>query len=226
MCIRDSTDVGGSTSHTAILARSMAIPAIVGLSNARSLIRDQELLIIDGTRGVVIVNPDRRVLEEYRLRQEQLEIDRSKLKRLKTARSETIDGIEVRLMANIELPSDVDDARGAGADGIGLFRTEFLFLGRGDMPDEDEQYEAYKKVVRGMDGRPVTMRTFDLGADKGIDTHRTKINPAPVSYTHLDVYKRQPTICASAMPMRWRWAAPWFLPPVFVTPVIWRVANN
>lgn len=172
------TDVGGSTSHTAILARSMAIPAIVGLSNARSLIRDQELLIVDGTRGVVIVNPDHRVLEEYRLRKEQLEIERSKLKRLKTAKSETLDGVEVSLMANIELPNDVEGARGAGAEGIGLFRTEFLFLGRGDMPDEDEQYEAYKKVVRGMDGRPVTIRTFDLGADKAIDTHRTKINPA------------------------------------------------
>jgi len=172
------TDVGGATSHTAILARSMAIPAIVGLSNARSLIRDGELLIVDGKRGVVIINPDLRVLEEYRLKQEQLEIERSKLKRLKTAKSETLDGIPVALHANIELPGDVDFARESGAEGIGLFRTEFLFLGRGDMPSEDEQFEAYRKVVKGMEGRPVTIRTFDLGADKDIDNYRTKTNPA------------------------------------------------
>ncbi len=172
------TDVGGGTSHTAILARSMAIPAIVGLANARTLIRDDELLIVDGTRGVVIINPDPCVLEEYRLRKEELELERSKLKRLKTAKSETLDSVEIALQANIELPEDVEDALEAGAEGIGLFRTEFLFLGRGDMPSEDEQFEAYRRVLRGMEGMPVTVRTFDLGADKDIDTHRTKTNPA------------------------------------------------
>ena len=172
------TDVGGATSHTAILARSMAIPAIVGLSNARALIRDQELLIVDGQRGVVIVNPDERVLEEYRLRKEQLEIERNKLKRLKTAKSQTLDGAEVSLLANIELPNDLGAVLESGANGIGLFRTEFLFLGRGDMPSEDEQFEAYRKVVKGMEGRPVIIRTFDLGGDKAIDQKRTQINPA------------------------------------------------
>jgi phosphotransferase system enzyme I (PtsI) len=173
------TDVGGSTSHTAILARSLAIPAIVGLENGRSVIRDNELLIIDGTRGVVIVNPDMRVLEEYELRKNQLELERNKLRRLKSARSETLDGVEVQLQANIELPGDVDAAMESGAGGIGLFRTEFLFLGRGDMPDEEEQFEAYKKVVKGMAGRPVTIRTFDLGADKTTDGIRSnKTNPA------------------------------------------------
>lgn len=172
------TDVGGATSHTAILARSMAIPAIVGLGNARSLIRDQELLIVDGQRGVVIVNPDERILEEYRLRREQLEIERNKLKRLKTAKSQTLDGAEISLLANIELPGDLDAVLESGANGIGLFRTEFLFLGRGDMPGEDEQFEAYRKVVKGMEGRPVIIRTFDLGADKSIDNKRTQINPA------------------------------------------------
>lgn len=147
------TDVGGATSHTAILARSLGIPAIVGLENARSLIRDGELLIIDGKRGVVIVNPDARVLEEYELRKEQIELERTKLKRLKTARSETLDGVEVELMANIELPGDAEVAMECGADGVGLFRTEFLFLGRGDMPDEDEQFEAYKKVLKDLAGR-------------------------------------------------------------------------
>ncbi|MCE1242223.1 phosphoenolpyruvate--protein phosphotransferase [Oryzomicrobium sp.] len=172
------TDVGGATSHTAILSRSMAIPAIVGLRDARSAIRDNELVIIDGTRGVVIVNPDPRVLEEYRLRKSEREIERSKLKRLKTAESETLDGVKIELLANIELPEDVEAAMEAGAQGVGLFRTEFLFLNRGDMPDEDEQFEAYRKVVKGMEGRPVTIRTFDLGADKALDTSRHSTNPA------------------------------------------------
>ncbi len=177
------TDVGGATSHTAILARSMAIPSIVGMENARALIRDGELLIVDGLRGVVIVNPDPRVLEEYELRKNQIELEDSKLKRLKTAKSQTIDGIEVQLQANIELPGDVPEALELGAEGVGLFRTEFLFLDRGDMPDEQEQYEAYKKVVKGMAGRPVTIRTFDLGNDKDLRpdnnlNDRVKTNPA------------------------------------------------
>jgi phosphoenolpyruvate-protein phosphotransferase (PTS system enzyme I) len=111
-------------------------------------------LIVDGMRGVVIVNPDQRVLEEYRLRMEQIELEKTKLKRLKTSPSVTLDGIDVALHANIELPGDVRDALEGGADGIGLFRTEFLFLDRGDMPDEQEQYEAYKKVVKGMGWPP------------------------------------------------------------------------
>lgn len=177
------TDVGGATSHTAILARSMAIPSIVGMENARSLIRDGELLIVDGLRGVVIVNPDQRILEEYQLRKNQIELEDSKLKRLKTAKSQTIDGVEVQLLANIELPVDVPEALELGAEGVGLFRTEFLFLDRGDMPDEQEQYEAYKKVVKGMAGRPVTIRTFDLGNDKDLRPEsnvgdRVKTNPA------------------------------------------------
>jgi phosphoenolpyruvate-protein phosphotransferase (PTS system enzyme I) len=177
------TDVGGATSHTAILARSMAIPAVLGLENARALIRDGEQLIVDGLRGVIIVNPDQRILDEYQLRKEQIELERSKLKRLKTAKSETIDGVPVQLYANIELPGDVPMALDCGAEGVGLFRTEFLFLDRGDMPDEREQYEAYKKVVKGMAGRPVTIRTFDLGADKDLNPEasaadRVQTNPA------------------------------------------------
>ena len=177
------TDVGGATSHTAILARSMAIPSIVGLENARSMIRDGELLIVDGTRGVVLIDPDPRVLEEYQLRKNQIELEKTKLKRLKNSKSQTIDAVDIQLFANIELPVDVPVALEAGAEGIGLFRTEFLFLDRGDMPDEKEQYEAYKKVVKGMGGRPVTIRTFDLGNDKDINPgnnmgDRVKTNPA------------------------------------------------
>jgi len=167
------TDVGGSTSHTAILARSLRIPAVLGLHNARQLIRDKEVLIVDGTRGVLIVNPDQRILEEFRLRKSQIELERTKLKRLKTARSATLDGVDIDLHANIELPGDVANALDGGAEGIGLFRTEFLFLDRGDMPTEDEQFEAYRTVVKGMGGRPVTIRSFDLGYDK--DLHPEKV---------------------------------------------------
>ena len=177
------TDVGGATSHTAILARGMGIPAVLGLHNARQLIRDKETVIVDGTRGVLIVDPDARVLEEYELRKSQHELERSKLKLLKTARATTLDRVKVDMLANIEAPEDIHAALENGAEGIGLFRTEFIFLGRGDMPSEEEQFEAYRKVVKGMDGRPVTIRTFDLGNDKNLESEeavdeRQRSNPA------------------------------------------------
>jgi phosphoenolpyruvate-protein phosphotransferase (PTS system enzyme I) len=163
------TDLGGATSHTAIIARSMNIPAIVALHHSRALIHEDELIIIDGTQGVVIVNPDRHVLAEYRLKQNQARLERDKLKRLRSAPAATLDGTPVQLYANIELPSDVESVKASGATGIGLFRSEFLFMNRRDLPDEDEQYEAYRAVVEGMKGLPVTIRTLDLGADKTID---------------------------------------------------------
>lgn len=173
------TDLGGVTSHTAIIARSLNIPAIVGLHHARALMRENELLIVDGREGVLIVNPDRQVLAEYQLRQSQLEIERRKLKRLRSTPSTTLDGVAIELQANIELPQDVDAAIEAGATGVGLFRTEFLFLNRDDLPTEDEQFEAYRKVAESMDGLPVTIRTLDLGADKSINgAGRAGPNPA------------------------------------------------
>ena len=177
------TDVGGATSHTAILARGMGMPAVLGLHNARQLIRDKETVIVDGTRGVLIVDPDPRILEEYELRKSQYELERSKLKLLKTARATTLDRVKVDMLANIEVPEDIPAALENGAEGIGLFRTVFIFLGRGDMPSEEEQYEAYRKVVKGMDGRPVTIRTFDLGNDKNLESEeavdeRQRSNPA------------------------------------------------
>ncbi len=173
------TDLGGATSHTAIVARSLSIPAVVGLHHVRQMVRDDELLIIDGTRGVVIVDPDTRILEEYRLRQSALEIERTKLKRLKSARAATLDGDEVELQANIELPTDVTQAKAVDAAGVGLFRTEFLFLNRDDLPDEDEQFEAYRGVAHSMRGKPVTIRTLDVGADKALrGAKRTEPNPA------------------------------------------------
>jgi phosphoenolpyruvate-protein phosphotransferase (PTS system enzyme I) len=163
------TDLGGATSHTAIVARSMNIPAIVALHHARTLIREDELIIVDGTQGVVIVNPDRSVLAEYRLKQNQARLERDKLKRLKSAPAATLDGTAVHLYANIELPTDVQAVRESGASGIGLFRSEFLFMNRRDLPGEQEQYEAYREVVEGMKGLPVTIRTLDIGADKPAD---------------------------------------------------------
>ncbi len=160
------TDLGGATSHTAIVARSLAIPAVVGMEHARPLIQDEDLLIVDGTRGVLIVDPDSGVLEEYRLRKTELEIERSKLKRLVSGRSRTLDGEDVQLHANIELPQDAEGAKEVGADGVGLFRTEFLFMNRDELPDEDEQFEAYRSVAKALGDKPVTIRTLDIGADK------------------------------------------------------------
>ncbi len=173
------TDLGGVTSHTAIVARSLNIPAIVGLHHARSMIRENELLIVDGREGVLIANPDRQVLAEYRERSRGIEIERRKLRRLRTARATTLDGVAVDLQANIELPQDIADVKEAGATGIGLFRTEFIFLNRDDLPSEDEQFEAYRQVAKAMEGHPVTVRTLDLGADKSINgADRIGPNPA------------------------------------------------
>ena len=160
------TDLGGSTSHTAIVARSLAIPAVVGLQHARPLVQDDDMLIVDGTRGVLIVDPTSGVLAEYRLRRSELLLERAKLKRLVTGRPRTLDGEDVLLYANIELPQDAERATEIGADGVGLFRTEFLFMNRDELPDEDEQFEAYRSVVKALGGKPVTIRTLDIGADK------------------------------------------------------------
>jgi phosphotransferase system enzyme I (PtsI) len=163
------TDVGGVTSHTAIVARSLGIPAIVGLHHAFQTINERELVIVDGVMGVVIVNPDPVVLEEFRKRQSQLDIARENLKRLKSTKAKTLDGTPVELYANIELPEDMPEVLEAGAEGVGLFRSEFMFLNRKDLPSEDEQFEAYRNVAVAMAGRPVVLRTLDLGADKALN---------------------------------------------------------
>lgn len=173
------TDVGGATSHTAIVARSLNTPCVVGLHHARELIREDDLLILDGEQGVLIVNPDKPILAEYKLRQSVWELERKKLKRLRTARANTLDGTLIELHANIEKPEDIDEVKENGATGIGLFRSEFLFLNRDSLPNEEEQFEAYRTVAAGMEGQPVTIRTFDLGADKQIKgVERVANNPA------------------------------------------------
>ncbi len=180
------TDVGGRTSHTAIVARSMDIPAVVGAREASRLIRQDDLVVIDGDAGVVIVNPSDIVLEEYRFRQRQSALERARLDRLRHTPAVTLDGQAVELLANIEQPADAAAALEAGAVGIGLFRSEFLFMNRdGDLPGEDEQFEAYRDAVVAMHGLPVTVRTVDIGADKPLDRmtaqeHRQEhgLNPA------------------------------------------------
>ena len=174
------TDVGGVTSHTAILARSLNIPSIVALQRARDLINDGEMIIVDGSLGVVIVNPSKEVLAEYELRQDQWRLEQQKLKRIKSTKAITMDGTVIELQANIEVPEDVAAVKASGATGIGLYRTEFLFMNKREMPDEEEQFQAYKKVAEAMKGMPVTIRTLDLGADKQMnpDTESNCANPA------------------------------------------------
>ena len=176
------TDVGGKTSHTAIVARSMDIPAVVGARSASHLVRQDDWVVIDGDAGVVIVNPSPIILEEYGFRQRQVSLERERLSRLRHTPAVTLDGQTIELLANIERPSDCEPALRGGAAGVGLFRTEFLFMGRtGKLPDEDEQYASYREVLEGMKGAPVTIRTIDIGADKPLDKlHResTALNPA------------------------------------------------
>ncbi|MDG1143324.1 MAG: phosphoenolpyruvate--protein phosphotransferase, partial [Burkholderiales bacterium] len=172
------TDLGGATSHTTIVARSLNIPSVVALHQARTLIRENELIIVDGTAGVVIVNPDEIILSEYEVLRKQWLLAQQKLRRLRRNRATTIDGADIELSANIELPEDVSSAKENGATGVGLFRTEFLFLNRGDLPSEDEQFEAYRQVVRDMKNASITIRTFDLGSDKQPDGY-TRVAPNP-----------------------------------------------
>jgi phosphotransferase system enzyme I (PtsI) len=175
------TDVGGKTSHTAIVARSMDIPAVVGARSASHLVRQDDWVIIDGDAGVMIVDPSPIILAEYGFKQRQGELERGRLQRLKNTPAVTLDGQRIELLANIEQPTDTVAALAAGAVGVGLFRSEFLFMGRdGKLPDEDEQYAAYRAAVEGMHGMPVTIRTIDVGADKPLDDRRadTHLNPA------------------------------------------------
>ena len=174
------TDVGGVTSHTAILARSLNIPSIVALQRARDLVNDGELMIVDGVQGVVIINPDPEVLAEYQLKQNQWQLAQQKLQRIKTTKAVTVDGVAIDLLANIEVPEDVISAKASGAVGVGLYRTEFLFMNRREMPREQEQFEAYRHVAEAMKGFPVTIRTLDIGADKQLNPDEivTATNPA------------------------------------------------
>lgn len=176
------TDLGGKTSHTAIVARSMEIPAVVGVRHASEMIRHGDWLVIDGEHGVVVVAPDEQLLSEYRLLQEKAIQETRKLQELKHSRTTTADHVAIELLANIELPDDATQAVDLGAIGVGLFRSEFLFMDRKQaLPDEEQQYQEYRRVVDLMHGLPVNIRTIDVGADKalgsGSDLSETGTSP-------------------------------------------------
>ena len=160
------TDVGGPTSHTAILGRSLDIPSVIGLHNARRLITENETVIVDGINGVLIIDPDEVVLNEYRRLAREYRIHKRELNKLKKTAATTADGINIELLANIESAEDIKALHNFGADGVGLFRSEFLYLNRDTMPSEDEQYEVYSAIVKKMKGKSITIRTVDLGVDK------------------------------------------------------------
>jgi phosphotransferase system enzyme I (PtsI) len=178
------TDVGGKTSHTAIVARSLDIPAVVGARGASEVIANDDWVVIDGDAGCVVINPSDDVVQSYIARQQKDQRARERLQRLRHTPARTRDGVAIALLANIESPADTQAALAAGAVGVGLFRSEFLYMGRTEqgltlLPSEDEQYEAYTRAVLGMGGLPTTIRTVDVGADKPLGQTREAFeNPA------------------------------------------------
>ena len=178
-----ATEYGGPTSHTAILARSLGIPAIIGLHNAHRFIKNDDMVIVDGSTGVVLVDPDRSTKSYYEKSKRDEKRYYVSLGKLKNAPTQSKDGISIMLMANIELPKDFESVRDVGAKGVGLYRTEFLYMNRETPPDEEEHYETYLNVLKALRGLPLTIRTLDLGADKQVDgagnqTGHVRSNPA------------------------------------------------
>jgi len=176
------TEHGGPMSHTAILARSLEIPAVMGVHNATHLLRHGELLVVNAESGTVLAGPDAAILDHYQHRLESADARRTSLRRLVREPSTSRDGVPIVLLANLELPEDVEAARANGASGVGLYRTEFLYMNRSGLPDEEEHYATYVDIIRGLDGIPLTIRTLDLGLDKHadtvIDTGASLTNPA------------------------------------------------
>jgi len=161
-----ATDVGSRTSHTAIMARSLEIPAVVGLKDLTERVRRGDVIVVDGDAGIVIVNPDEKTLAKYRSRLEQLRVFELELAQIKDLPAETLDGFRITRAATIELPEEIPSVLAHGAEGIGLFRTEYLYLNRTDLPSEEEQYEAYKLAAEKTAPNPAVIRTLDLGGDK------------------------------------------------------------
>ncbi|MFD7523308.1 phosphoenolpyruvate--protein phosphotransferase [Paenibacillus chitinolyticus] len=161
-----TTNIGGRTSHSAIMARSLEIPAVVGTKNVLDLVKDGDLLIVDGLDGDVLINPEPAVVEEYRAKQQRYAEQRAEWAKLRNEPTVTPDGHHVELAANIGTPADVAGVLENGGEAVGLYRTEFLYMGRDQLPTEEEQYKAYKAVLEKMEGKPVVVRTLDIGGDK------------------------------------------------------------
>jgi len=163
------TELGGPLSHTAIIARSLGIPAIVGVQDARQLLKNNEQIIIDGAEGMILAGVDEKTIREYKHKRKVQKDERRKLQTLRDVDAKTRDGISINLQANIELTEDTKTLKPSGAMGVGLYRTEFLYIDRDEPASEKEQFSAYKKVIRALKGLPVTIRTLDLGAEKEFD---------------------------------------------------------
>jgi phosphotransferase system enzyme I (PtsI) len=173
-----ATDAGTRTAHVAILARSLGLPAVVGLRTATSELRGGERVVLDGGTGMLAINPTDAEIEAYRERQREEEIAEAALTELAQLEAITLDGVRVVLRANVDIPEEAEAAARSGAEGVGLMRTEFLVVGRASMPDEDEQYRAYRRVVEAFAGKPVVIRTFDIGGDKlPVGGFPTEANP-------------------------------------------------
>ena len=160
------TDIGGRTSHSAIMARSLEIPAIVGTKEVTSIAKDGDIIIVDGLSGEVFLNPSEEVVAEYRAKAEAFAAQQAEWEKLKDSKTYTKDGHQVELAANIGTPKDLEGVVNNGAEGVGLYRTEFLYMDSHEMPTEEDQFEAYKAVLEGMNGKPVVVRTMDIGGDK------------------------------------------------------------
>ena len=160
------TDIGGRTSHSAIMARSLEIPAIVGTIEVISIAKDGDIIIVDGLSGDVFLNPSEEVVAEYRAKAEAFAAQQAEWEKLKDSKTYTKDGHQVELAANIGTPKDLEGVVNNGAEGVGLYRTEFLYMDSHEMPTEEDQFEAYKAVLEGMNGKPVVVRTMDIGGDK------------------------------------------------------------
>ncbi|AQZ48185.1 phosphoenolpyruvate-protein phosphotransferase PtsI [Paenibacillus larvae subsp. larvae] len=161
-----TTNIGGRTSHSAIMARSLEIPAVVGTKNILTQVNDGDTLILDGLEGFVIIDPDSETLNDYRTKQEEYEKKRAEWAKLQKEPTITRDGTHVELAANIGAPADTESVLANGGEAVGLYRTEFLYMGRNKMPSEEEQFNAYRAVLEKMEGKPVVVRTLDIGGDK------------------------------------------------------------
>ena len=165
-CVGFITEIGGKTAHSAIMARSLELPAVVGVKGVLGEVKDGELVIMDGETGEIFLEPTEKLVEEYKIKQEKIRVEKEELKKLIHEEAVTLDGRKVDIWGNIGSPNDVDAVIESGATGIGLYRTEFLFMNSDHFPTEEEQYQAYRVVAEKMQGKPVTIRTMDIGGDK------------------------------------------------------------